>query len=77
MKRLAPALVLTALVTAASAAVAQAPAKGFRAEFLAQQDGVEKHLLALAEAIPAEKYSWRPAEGVRSVSASASASGSV
>jgi uncharacterized damage-inducible protein DinB len=29
---------------------------------------VSKQLIALAEAIPAEKYSWRPAPGVRSVS---------
>ncbi len=62
------ALVLAALVVTASAAPAQAPAKGFRAEFLAQQAGVEKELLALAEATPAEKFSWRPAEGVRSIS---------
>lgn len=68
MKRIASALVLTAFVFTASAAVAQAPAHGFRAEFLSQQDGVEKELLGLAEATPAEKFSWRPAEGVRSVS---------
>jgi uncharacterized damage-inducible protein DinB len=29
---------------------------------------VSKQLMALAEAIPADKYSWRPAPGVRSVS---------
>jgi len=29
---------------------------------------VGKELVSLAEAIPAEKYSWRPAPGVRSVS---------
>jgi uncharacterized damage-inducible protein DinB len=29
---------------------------------------VSQQLIALAEAIPAEKYSWRPAPGVRSVS---------
>ena len=29
---------------------------------------VSRQLVALAEAIPAEKYSWRPAEGVRSTS---------
>lgn len=68
MKRIAPALVLAALVLTASTASAQAPAKGFRADFLHQQAGVEKELLALAEATPADKYSWRPAEGVRSVS---------
>jgi uncharacterized damage-inducible protein DinB len=29
---------------------------------------VSRQLLALAEAVPADKYSWRPAPGVRSVS---------
>jgi uncharacterized damage-inducible protein DinB len=29
---------------------------------------VSRQLIALAEAIPADKYSWRPAPGVRSVS---------
>lgn len=29
---------------------------------------VSRQLVALAEAIPADKYSWRPAKGVRSVS---------
>ncbi len=68
MKRLASALVLTALVLTASAATAQTPTTGFRADFLFQQAGVEKELLGLAEATPAEKFAWRPAEGVRSVS---------
>ncbi len=68
MKRLASALVLTVLVLTASAATAQAPTTGFRAEFLMQQDGVEKELLALAEATPADKFGWRPGAGVRSVS---------
>ena len=31
-------------------------------------DHVSRQLIALAEAIPAEKYSWRPGPGVRSVS---------
>lgn len=31
-------------------------------------EGVEKKLVGLAEAIPAEKYGWTPAEGVRTVS---------
>ena len=68
MKRIASALVLTALVLAASAATAQAPPTGFRGDFLFQQNGVEKEILGLAEAVPAEKYSWRPGEGVRSIS---------
>ncbi len=36
-------------------------------EFLGQTHFMEGRMLQLAEAIPAEKYSWRPAEGVRSV----------
>lgn len=38
-----------------------------RAEVLRQIEDAEKKLLALAEAMPAEKYGWRPAEGVRTV----------
>lgn len=45
-----------------------APKAGFRAEMLGQLDDVEKKIEDLAEAVPAEKYSWRPGEGVRSVS---------
>ena len=30
-------------------------------------DGAEKKFIALAQAIPEEKYSWRPGAGVRSV----------
>ncbi len=41
---------------------------GFRAEYLAELTVAEDHLVRLAEAIPAEKYTWRPAPGVRSFS---------
>jgi uncharacterized damage-inducible protein DinB len=68
MKRIATVLVLAVLVLTASAATAQAPPTGFRGDFLFQQGGVEKEILGLAEATPAEKFAWRPAEGVRSVS---------
>lgn len=44
------------------------PAAGFRAEYIAEVDNVGKKILDLAAAIPADKYGWRPAEGVRSVS---------
>jgi uncharacterized damage-inducible protein DinB len=47
---------------------AQAPSSGFRAEFLKQMDEVSGKLIELAQAVPAEKYSWRPGKGVRSVS---------
>jgi uncharacterized damage-inducible protein DinB len=42
--------------------------KGFRAEFLADLDEAEKKIIDLAAAVPADKYAWRPAEGVRSIS---------
>ncbi|HYY56878.1 MAG TPA: DinB family protein [Pyrinomonadaceae bacterium] len=48
--------------------VVAAPASGVRAELLRQLEEAEKKLVALAEATPQEKYSWRPGEGVRSIS---------
>lgn len=41
---------------------------GFRTEFLSDLAQVQEKIMSLAKAMPAEKYSWRPAEGVRSVS---------
>jgi hypothetical protein len=43
------------------------PTSGFRAEFLEEIAYYEQRYMRLAEAMPAEKYTWRPAEGVRSV----------
>lgn len=67
--------ILSALLTvfllglAPLAQAAQAAAtSGFISEFLYQLDEIEKKLVSLAEAIPPEKYSWRPEEGVRSIS---------
>ena len=40
---------------------------GFRAEFVADLDDVQDKIMQLSSAVPAEKYSWRPAPGVRSV----------
>jgi hypothetical protein len=39
-----------------------------REQYLADMDSVHAKFIALAKAIPAEKYSWRPGAGVRSVS---------
>jgi uncharacterized damage-inducible protein DinB len=44
-----------------------APRSGPRAEFLQEVAYYEQRFTRLAEAVPAEKYSWRPAEGVRSI----------
>ena len=44
------------------------PKSGFRADFLHDLDEVQKKIVDLAEAVPADKYDWRPAPGVRSIS---------
>lgn len=58
--------------TAQEAAPAPAPAvpaeNGFQNDVAADIERTGEKLVALAGAIPAEKYGWRPAEGVRSVS---------
>lgn len=41
---------------------------GFKGEYLWEFDIAERQLLALAEAFPAERYGWRPAETARSAS---------
>ncbi len=47
-------------------AAAAAPS-GYLAEYVAEVDAVGRKLIELAEAMPADKYGWRPAPGVRSV----------
>ena len=56
---------IAALTT--TAALAQ-EASGFKAEYLKEFDQTSKHVVQLAEAMPADKYGWRPGPGVRSVS---------
>jgi uncharacterized damage-inducible protein DinB len=58
---------LFALPLFAAKPAAVAP-KGFRSEFLADLDEAQKKIIDLAAAVPADKYSWRPANGVRSIS---------
>lgn len=43
-------------------------AKGVHADLLKNLDDTQKKIVSLAETIPADKYTWRPAEGVRSIS---------
>jgi uncharacterized damage-inducible protein DinB len=45
----------------------QKPTGGVRESILGQIGQAQEKLIALANAMPAEKYNWRPAEGVRSV----------
>lgn len=77
-----PQTTLLGILLAGSAAVvsAQAPTTtstqvtsvraaptGLRADYMAEVDDVGKKLIDLAQAMPAEKYGWRPGPGVRSV----------
>ncbi len=62
--RIAAAFVLAAVLT--SSASAQVP-PGIGEGWLGEFEHASRQLLQLAEAMPAEKFSWRPAPGVRSV----------
>jgi len=75
LKRFALALLLLTLGASVAPAGKNAPDKdspapkqGFRADILGQISFVEKRIEDLAAAVPPEKYSWRPSDGVRSVS---------
>ena len=54
--------------TPAPAAAAPAAPPTFQSDWTSDVDFVGKRLLDLANAVPAEKFGWRPAPGVRSVS---------
>lgn len=69
-------IIFLTVVMAASIASAQCTmqmgaksdaSSGFKANYFEALDHLEKETVALAEAAPQEKYSWRPGEGVRSV----------
>lgn len=61
-------LALTLVAGAMRVASAQAAPTGVRAEMITQLNDAATKLVQLAQAIPQEKYSWRPGVGVRSVS---------
>jgi len=50
-----------------AAALPAAPSSGFRSEYLTALEDVQGKLVDLAQAMPADKFGWRPGEGVRSV----------
>jgi len=64
-------LAALALLGAPTLVTAQDPARdaaiAVRQTYLNDVASLQEKFLALAEAIPAEKYSWRPAPGVRSI----------
>jgi len=55
------------LVLLAAATAAAQDAKALKSEFLTNFDDTSKKIVSLAEAVPAEKYSWKPQDGVRSI----------
>lgn len=62
---------MLAIASAAARSTAQStPSASFnvRQAAVAQLKEAQKELVSLAQAMPQEKYTWRPAEGVRSVS---------
>ena len=61
----APTTTSTQIVARPPAAPAAPP--GYLGEYVAEVDSVGQKLIDLAEAMPADKYGWRPAPGVRSV----------
>jgi len=58
---------LAADAQAKKASPPAAPAHAFQSDFLGQLDDVQKKILSLEEAVPQDKFKWRPAPGVRSI----------
>jgi len=56
------------LLPLGSVRAGEEPATGFVGDYLMQLDAVQKQILSLENAMPQEKFTWRPSEGVRSVS---------
>jgi uncharacterized damage-inducible protein DinB len=65
MMRIVTLLLITLVV---AGGLSTALAADYKSEALQRIDALEKKYVGLAETIPADKYTWRPAEGVRSVS---------
>jgi uncharacterized damage-inducible protein DinB len=71
MKKAQLLLIALMIVSAFGTLVAQdkmALPKGVRGEILMSAVDAEKKVTALVNAVPQEKFAWRPADGVRSVS---------
>src|ERR1700687_2199804 len=71
MKKYAMGMVSLLMLSGLGGGIARAQmasaAAGIQGECIASLDEAEKKLVALAEATPQEKYSWKPGEGVRSM----------
>src|SRR5215831_9794178 len=60
-------LIASSLTLLPYSAPAQDKPTGARGEFLGEVSFYETRFTRLADAVPADKYSWRPADGVRSL----------
>lgn len=58
---------IAVLICALGFQQASAQESGFKSEFLRQFSSDAGKLVELAEAVPADRYDWRPAEGVASI----------
>lgn len=67
MKRCFFLFMAIAAFSSTTTAYAQTTPTGFKEEFLTHFRGSTGKLVALAEAIPADKFSWSPGEGVMSI----------
>lgn len=67
MLALATVLIAPSMRLAAQAAPNRDAAIEIRKQFMTDLDTLQSKFMALADAIPAEKYSWRPRPGVRSI----------
>src|SRR5262245_18247737 len=61
-------LLAAAVPARAQDAFTKEGAASVKASFIADLDGLHKKFAQLADAFPQDKYTWRPMEGVRSVS---------
>lgn len=75
MKRVMQALILGSIALAALASpargqdvISKEAAAAVKAAFIADLDAMKVKFVGLAQAFPPDKYTWRPMEGVRSVS---------
>jgi uncharacterized damage-inducible protein DinB len=72
MKKILPLFILFAalspILTPAIARAQADPLQGLWEGYDGEWDHVSRQLISLADAIPADKYAWRPAPGVRSTS---------
>lgn len=71
MRKFSCMLILAFAMLPARTAIAQDAAgmpKGLRGEMLMNASDVEQKILGLVSAMPQDKFTWRPMEGVRSVS---------